>query len=67
MYRKLIIVTGANRGIGKGIVEGLAEKGHQVVMVCRNTKRGEERRYEFTRSNPNPRRHHHGWKRAMGA
>ena len=39
---KLIFVTGANRGIGKGITEGLTEKGHQIVMICRNTEQGKE-------------------------
>ena len=42
MSRKLILVTGANRGIGRGIAEGIYKKGHQVVMICRNTQQGED-------------------------
>jgi NAD(P)-dependent dehydrogenase (short-subunit alcohol dehydrogenase family) len=44
---KLILVTGANTGIGKGITEGLTEKGHQVVMICRNTEQGSKVREEL--------------------
>jgi NAD(P)-dependent dehydrogenase (short-subunit alcohol dehydrogenase family) len=40
--KKICIVTGANRGIGKGIAEAIAEKGHKVVLVCRNIILGEE-------------------------
>jgi NAD(P)-dependent dehydrogenase (short-subunit alcohol dehydrogenase family) len=47
MSNKLILVTGANRGIGKGITKGLAEKGHQVVMICRNTEQGVKAREEI--------------------
>ena len=40
MEPKICIVTGANRGIGKGIAEAIAMQGHQVVLVCRNTVMG---------------------------
>lgn len=34
-----VIVTGANKGIGYGIVDNLASKGNwQVIMACRNPK-----------------------------
>jgi NAD(P)-dependent dehydrogenase (short-subunit alcohol dehydrogenase family) len=35
------VVTGANRGIGKAIVEGLAATGRHVVLVCRRPDDGE--------------------------
>ncbi len=47
MSNKLFIITGANRGIGRGITVGLAEKGHRVVMVCRNPQQGEDVREEI--------------------
>lgn len=42
MARKVCIVTGANSGIGKETAERLAGLGATVVMVCRNSKRGEK-------------------------
>jgi len=42
MKNKIVIVTGANAGIGKATVFKLAEIGTHVVMVCRNKKRGEK-------------------------
>lgn len=36
MSKKVCIVTGANRGIGRAIAEGIIQQGHQVVLVCRN-------------------------------
>jgi len=35
------IVTGANGGIGKSIARQLAQKGFEVIMVCRDAKKGE--------------------------
>lgn len=34
------IVTGANSGMGKATVAALADKGYEVVMLCRDEKRG---------------------------
>ena len=41
MKEKTCMITGANRGIGKAIALGLAERGATVVMVCRDSHRGE--------------------------
>ncbi|XP_052202112.1 uncharacterized protein LOC127807921 isoform X2 [Diospyros lotus] len=38
---KNCIVTGANSGIGYATAEGLASRGANVFMVCRNKERGE--------------------------
>ncbi len=42
MENKIVIVTGANAGIGKATAHKLAEMGAHVVMVCRNKKKGEK-------------------------
>ncbi len=42
MENRRIIVTGANAGIGKATTEGLAKLGANIVMVCRNKKKGEK-------------------------
>ena len=36
MVNKKVIVTGGNRGIGKGIVLSLLENGYEVLATCRN-------------------------------
>jgi NAD(P)-dependent dehydrogenase (short-subunit alcohol dehydrogenase family) len=38
----VVLVTGANSGMGKAICIELAKTGAQVVMLCRNKQRGEE-------------------------
>ena len=40
MQDKVVIVTGANSGIGKIAARELAKKGATVVMVCRSQERG---------------------------
>lgn len=42
MKKKICIVTGANRGIGRGIVKDLAQHGHHVILVCRDANMGGE-------------------------
>ena len=40
--KKVIIVTGGNRGIGKEICRQLAEAGHDVILCCRKKEAGEK-------------------------
>ena len=40
MQEKIVIVTGANSGIGKETALALAKMGATVVMVCRSQERG---------------------------
>jgi len=37
---KIVVVTGANAGIGFATAVGLAKQGTEIAMVCRNTDRG---------------------------
>jgi NAD(P)-dependent dehydrogenase (short-subunit alcohol dehydrogenase family) len=47
IMRKIILVTGGNRGIGLEICKQLCEKGHEVIMGSRNVKDGEEKAKEI--------------------
>lgn len=42
MKKKVVFVTGGNRGIGKGIVKELLKKDYNVVIGYKNTKKGIE-------------------------
>ncbi|KAF9016716.1 NAD(P)-binding protein [Hymenopellis radicata] len=41
-YKRIILVTGANTGIGFETVKSLAEKGHRVYLAARNIDAGKE-------------------------
>lgn len=41
MSGKIALVTGANKGLGKGVVELLAEEGCDVLLTSRNREKGE--------------------------
>lgn len=47
MENKIVIVTGANSGIGKITAMSLAQKDYHVVMVCRNAKKGKVAQQEI--------------------
>jgi NAD(P)-dependent dehydrogenase (short-subunit alcohol dehydrogenase family) len=49
---KVAIVTGANSGLGYYTVKGLAEKGCEVIMACRNMEKGEEARNNLLKNIP---------------
>lgn len=44
---KIILITGANSGIGKSAALSLAKKGATIVMVCRNKEKAELAQYEI--------------------
>ena len=50
---KVVLITGANSGIGKQTVIGLARLNMRVVMVVRNMERGERARSEVTEKTGN--------------
>lgn len=41
MRERIAVVTGANRGIGRAIAEGMARADYRVVLVCRRREDGE--------------------------
>jgi NAD(P)-dependent dehydrogenase (short-subunit alcohol dehydrogenase family) len=47
MHHKVVLVTGANAGMGKAIATDLARQGANVVMVARDARKGEEARREI--------------------
>ena len=53
MQGKVCIVTGANSGIGKAIVLGLAQMGATIIMVCRDHVKGEEAQNEIIEKSGN--------------
>src|SRR5881628_915893 len=53
MKDRVVMVTGANSGIGKSASLALAEKGATVVMVARNKERGDAARSEIVRKSGN--------------
>lgn len=54
MKGKIVIVTGANSGIGKVTALELARKGATVIMVCRNRQKGEQAMKELIAETGNP-------------
>ncbi len=54
MSGKIVLVTGANSGIGYETAAGLSAKGALVVMVCRDEKKGMEARKSAIKKTGNP-------------
>ncbi len=50
MQNKIIVISGANSGIGKSTATQLAAQGAHIVMVCRSKERGEAAREEIEKS-----------------
>ena len=38
--KRVILVTGASRGVGKGIAEGMARKGDIIICAARSQNKG---------------------------
>jgi len=53
MENKIILITGANSGIGKATATALAEMGAHVVMLSRDPAKGERARQEVIRVSKN--------------
>ncbi len=53
MTDKVVLVTGANSGIGKETALGLAKQNARIVMVCRNQEKGAAARTEIIASSGN--------------
>jgi NAD(P)-dependent dehydrogenase (short-subunit alcohol dehydrogenase family) len=51
---RVAVVTGANRGIGKATVEGLARTGARVVLVTRRVEDGEAAAHDIAAATGNP-------------
>ena len=55
MENKIILITGADSGIGKATATALAEMGAHIVMMARNPERGEKARLDIMAQSRNNR------------
>lgn len=51
---KVVIVTGASRGIGKEVARGLAKRGLYVILTCNNMEHGVKTQNEIIKETGNP-------------
>jgi dehydrogenase/reductase SDR family protein 12 len=49
MGGKVVLITGANSGIGLATAEAVARKGATVILACRNAERGAQAQADLTR------------------
>jgi NAD(P)-dependent dehydrogenase (short-subunit alcohol dehydrogenase family) len=54
MQDKIVLISGANSGIGKASALELAKKGAHVVMLCRSQERGQAAMQEIINESGNP-------------
>ncbi|GAB0096916.1 retinol dehydrogenase 12 [Sergentomyia squamirostris] len=54
MEGKVVIITGANTGIGKESAMDLSRRGAHVYLACRDRQRGEDARMEIMEKTGNP-------------
>ena len=50
---KIVIITGANSGIGKAAAHLFAKAGHTVIMACRNLEKGKHVKQEIEEASHN--------------
>lgn len=50
MEGKIVIITGANSGIGKETAKDLAGRGARIIMACRNLETANAVKGKFIRS-----------------
>jgi NAD(P)-dependent dehydrogenase (short-subunit alcohol dehydrogenase family) len=48
MDKRIVIITGANSGIGKAATKKFASEGCKVIMACRNSEKGENAKKEIS-------------------
>ncbi|BBB92484.1 MAG TPA: SDR family oxidoreductase [Methylomusa anaerophila] len=53
MKDKIILITGANAGVGKATAKKLAELGATLILACRNQEKGQDARMEIIASTKN--------------
>src|SRR3989338_8292116 len=57
LERKTVLITGANAGLGRAAAERLGRFGCSLILVCRDTSRGEQARQEIIEQTGNAKIH----------